>query len=160
MNNPIRDARWLKPSLALIAIISSLVILGLQIKVNVLEISSPNRVIRVCESEELTHSYTHSMYLEPVDERFTIVNGRLQLVAVNTPSVAVLEYFGLNSENTSGLKLFFDSFTIPVASAGNHSVKIGNAKIDLWTGASSEEKIEIRISKVNLFNYLFCLFWG
>ena len=158
MNNPIWDSRWLKPLLSVIATFSFLIMIGLQIKVNVLEISSPNRLIRVCESEELVHSYTHSMYLAPVDERFTIENGRLRLVSVNTPSVAVLEYFGLNSENTESLKLFFDSFTIPVASAGNHSVQVGSTRIDLWTGAPSEEKIEIRISKVNLFQYLFCLF--
>lgn len=100
------------------------------------------------------------MYLAPVDERFIIENGRLRLVSVITPSVAVLEYFGLNSQDTGDLNLVFDSFTIPVASAGDHSVKIGNTKINLWTGASSEEKIEIRISRVNLFKYMFCLLWG
>lgn len=154
------DSRWLKPSLVLTALFSLVMILGLQLKVTVLEISSPGRLLRVCDSDELIHSYTHSMYLAPVDERFIIENGRLRLVSVITPSVAVLEYFGLNSQDTGDLNLVFDSFTIPVASAGDHSVKIGNTKINLWTGASSEEKIEIRISRVNLFKYMFCLLWG
>ncbi len=160
MISPTWDARWLKPLLALTATLTLLIMPGLKFQVSVLEISSPGRFIRVCEGDELIHSYTHSMYLAPVDERFIIENGRLRLVSVNTPSVAVLEYFGLNSENTEGLKLFFDSFTIPVASSGGHKIKVGNAGIDLWTGTSSEEKIEIRTSKVNFFKYLFCLFWG
>ena len=160
MTFPAWLSRWLKPSVVLTTAFSLVMILGLLLKVTVLEISSPGRLLRVCDSEELIHSYTHSMYLAPVDERFIIENGRLRLVSVITPSVAVLEYFGLNSQDTADLNLVFDSFTIPVASAGDHSVKVGNTKINLWTGASTEEKIEIRISRVSLFKYMFCVIWG
>lgn len=155
-----RGFRWIKLSCLLTVILALFIVLGLLVQFTVIEISSPERLIRVCESDEMIHSYTHSMYMAPVREKFIIQNGRMKLVSVNTPNVAVLEYFGLNKENTNDLDLVFDSFTIPVASIGGHSITVGNTQVDLWTGTPSSEKIEIRVGKINLFKYLLCLFWG
>ncbi len=133
---------------------------GLLFRFTVVEINNPVRVIRVTEGDELVHSYTHSMYLAPVSEQFIIQNGKMKLMAVSTPNVAVLEYFGLNSEDTRDRNLVFDSFTIPVASVGNHSIRVRDLQVDLGTGVASAGKIEVRVTRVNLFSYLMCVLWG
>lgn len=149
-----RNLRRSNKILRSIITLSTIIISGLLFKFPVLEISSPGTLIPVNEGDQFIHSFTHSMYQAPVNEQFIIENGQLRLLAVMTPSVAVLEYFGLNSQDVRNLNLVFESFTIPVASIGAHIIKIRDSVINLETGEDRQERIHLKISRMNLWEYL------
>ncbi len=149
-----RNLRRSNQILWLMIILSMITLSGLLFSFPVLEISSPRNLIPVNDGDQFIHSFTHSMYQAPVNETFIIENGQLRLLAVMTPSVAVLEYFGLDSQDVRGRNLVFESFTIPVASVGAHIIKIRDTEINLETGEDCPEKIHLKISRINLWEYL------
>lgn len=160
MTTSSRNSRRSKLIISLVIILSIISFFGLFHGFSVLEISSPKKMIPVHEGDVLVHSYTHSMYGAPVSERFTIQNSRLKLISVDTPNVAVLEYFGLNTDGVGHLNLVFDSFMIPAASIGAHLIKVGDIIINLRTGEDRDEKILVRIRKTNAIEYYMELIWG
>ncbi|MDD3471858.1 MAG: hypothetical protein PHS86_03660 [Syntrophaceae bacterium] len=125
---------------------------------DVLEISSENRLILVRDGDTFDHEYTHSMYQAPVTERFVITGGRLKLIKVDSPCVAVLEYFGLNGPEVGHMNLLFDSFTTPSASIGSHRLKIRGQDFNPPTGEGLEGKIRVKLRKASIIDYLISLF--
>ena len=155
-----RDHRVVTLMLFSTVITIALLVFALQARFSVVDISSAKISIPINEGDDVVHSYTHSMYKASVNEQFIIDDSRFHLMNVNTDSIAVLEYFGLNNKDVSHLNLFFDSFTIPSSSVGAHRLKIKGAEIDLGTGEERDGKVYIRIRKTGLIEYLKILIWG
>ncbi|MGD9817992.1 MAG: hypothetical protein AB7V04_04745 [Desulfomonilaceae bacterium] len=125
---------------------------------DVLDISSGSRLILVRDGDTFDHEYTHSMYQAPITERFVVTGGLLKLIKVDSPSVAVLEYFGLNGPEVGHMNLLFDSFTTPSASIGSHRFKIRGQDFNPPTGEGLEGKIRVKLRKASIIEFLISLF--
>ncbi len=65
----------------------------------VIENGADGRTLRapLGDGEAFSVTSLHSMYDEPVTEEFVVLDGRIVLTAVSSPSAAVREYFGITA---------------------------------------------------------------
>ena len=139
---------------------AALLVAGIGKKVLVLEIEGPNVVLPVSEGDVFLHTYTHSMYGVPVQEKFRIQDGHFRLVHIMTQSDAVLAYLGIEGKDEPNVDETFREFTIPAASVGNHAIRVRGTNVPLGTHEGRGGRVRVSIVSIPVLVYLAHLVWS
>jgi hypothetical protein len=152
-----RGAKALLPFLLILA--AALLTVGLCKNLLLVQIDNPEALVWVSEGDMLVHTYMHSMYRVPVSEKFRIERGHFRLFHVKTDSYAVLEYFGLERKDEPNVDEEFKEFSIPVASIGNHVLRLHDVDIPLGTHQDRDGRIRVKLVEGPLLVYVTRLLW-
>jgi len=128
--------------------------------VTVLSLENAGRLnsirFKVGKAEQVTLSYTHSIYGAPLEERFEVGKGTIVLKAVKTDSPAVLEYYGFEGSGPvqSMNRNLGPAISIQISMRQDQSLKIGGRTIDLHAMGNPGDHVQMRAEEVSLASFL------
>lgn len=112
---------------------------------------------KVAPSEQVTLSYTNSIYDAPVEESFEIQDGNIILKTIRTDSPAVMEYYGfektlpvLTLNKTIGPALW-----IQASMRQDQGIRVGREALDLRLIAEPGDRLQVSVHQVSLARF----FW-
>ncbi len=141
-----------------IIFVLSIIIPGLLITFQVLEIGTKGPLVRVHDGEILILKYIHSMYGVSVQEKIMIEKDRLKVFYVST-SEAALEYFGIERKGEGNVDRAVKGFIIPKESTGHHILVFRNRELKINECGDIDGSIHVRIRKIPLLVYVVYSFW-
>ena len=161
-----KGSRFILPSLLLLALIFFAVpwpgiLYGLQVA------HLPKGRILLTLPFVLRHSfsisYTHSIYLAPVEEKFEVQETQIHLREISTNSWGVVEYYGLpglagqnrGEIRMEGLHSRMDHITMIIGFAGKQKLNWENRTYSLYSLIGPGEKIKIESTPLSPGRY----FW-
>ncbi len=79
-----------------------------------------------------TVTYHHSMYDQPVSEEFVVSSDQIELRRLESPSAAVLEYFGVTASGTAHARAErFGEIVMRVATGVPQILRVGSRSLSL-----------------------------
>ena len=92
--------------------------------------------------------YHHSMYDQPVTEEFMVEDGRIVLRAVESPSAAVREYFGLTGPGARHtLRRPMDEIVFRVAAGTPQRLRLGGVERSFLELGGHGDRLVLRVGR-------------
>lgn len=98
--------------------------------------------------ERFSVVYHHSMYDQPVTEEFTVEDGRIVLLAVESPSAAVREYLGITGVGARhAVRRVMGEIVFRVAAGTPQRLRVGGAERSFLDLGEHGDRLVLRVRR-------------
>jgi hypothetical protein len=108
--------------------------------------------LRLPASGEFALEYRHSYYRRPARETFRLAGDGFELVAVSSPSEAVLDYYELDGERSRRAGVWtlrparparFEEMALAATAVGRRTLVAGGRRVPLWGGGDVHLRLAV-----------------